>query len=242
MWLRGTSRDEGGDVPKFYVYVTDRLHDDGNGFGLHHERVFADIYEAETKDQIKKLVLQDFDYMPKVREKMTAKVPDHERFITSIHELTDYWHDIWLTAHQCNECRNEYTKLDKAKFRTGGSAEFCSAECQKQFNIRFEVASVDNYNSATVYMITHRPSGKRYVGVTTRWIMQRWWEHIKAKSGSPFHQLVQASSVTDFTFEILEVFKPSEYDPYAREAFYISKYNAVELGLNSVSGHLQVTD
>ncbi|WP_160665132.1 GIY-YIG nuclease family protein [Pseudarthrobacter sp. ATCC 49987] len=225
-------------MPKFYVYITDRLHDSGIlGFG--HERVFSEIYDAESKDEVKKLVLEDFDYMPKVREKMTAKVPETERFITSIHELNDYWHNIWLTTHMCKECRNQYTKLEKSKFRTGGSTEFCSAECQKQFNMRFEVASVDSYNSATVYMITHRPTGKRYIGVTTRWIMQRWWEHIKAKSGSPFHQLVLASSITDFTFEILEVFKPSEHDPYAREAFYISKYNAVELGLNSVSGHMQ---
>jgi hypothetical protein len=225
-------------VPKFYVYITDRLHE-GGSFGFGHERVFAEIYEAEDKDEVKNLVLRDFDYMPKVREKMTAKVPETERFITSIHELNDYWLDIWLTAHTCKECRNQYTKLEKNKFHTGGSSEFCSAECQKQFNIRFEVASVDSYNSGTVYMITHRPSGKHYIGVTTRWIMQRWWEHIKAKSGSPFHQLVQASSITDFTFEILEVFKPSEHDPYAREAFYIKKYNAVELGLNSVSGHQQ---
>jgi hypothetical protein len=223
-------------VPKFYVYITDRLHEDSS-FGFGHERVFAEIYEAENKEAVKKLVLADFDYMPKVREKMTAKVPESERYITSIHELNDYWHDIWLTPHSCSECRQEYTKLEKTKFHTGGSPGFCSSECQKQYNIRFEPASVDNYNSATVYMITHKPSGKRYIGVTTRWLMQRWWEHIKAKSGSPFHQLIQASSITEFTFEVLEVFKPSEHDPYVREAFYIHKYDAVELGLNAIGGH-----
>lgn len=223
-------------MPKFYVYITDRLHEDQN-FGLSHERVFTEIYDAESKADVKELVLKDFDYMPKVREKMTAKVPDTERFITSIHELNDYWYDIWLTPHKCRECLNEYTKIEKAKFRMGGSPEFCSSECQKQYNIRFEATTVDSYNTATVYMIIHKPSGKKYIGVTTRWLMQRWWEHIKAQSGSPFHQLIQASSVTDFTFEVLEVFKPSEHDPYEREAIYIKQYDAVELGLNSVGGH-----
>lgn len=221
----------------WYVYVIDRSFED-HGYRS-HETVFAEIYEAESKDDAKKLLLEDVDYLAVVRMRVSDKIPQYERFITNIYELNDSWRDIWLQKHSCKQCRNEYTKIEKKKFGTRGAAEFCSIECQKEDQLQFAPVDITTYDTATIYMITHRPTGRHYIGVTTRWIMQRWWEHIKAKSGSPFHQLVQTSSITDFTFEILEVFKPSEHNPYEREAFYISKYNAVELGLNSVNGHVQ---
>lgn len=66
--------------------------------------------------------------------------------------------------------------------------------------------------------------------------MQRWWEHFKADSGSPFHLFLKTHDITEFTFEVLEVFKPSEHDPFERESPYIQKFNSVELGLNTLNG------
>jgi hypothetical protein len=90
-------------------------------------------------------------------------------------------------------------------------------------------------------MITHKPTGQWYVGVTIRWLMQRWWEHIKADSGSPFYLFVKSHDIAEFSFEVLEVFKPSELDLFARESYYIQKYNAVEAGLNTVKGRTSVS-
>lgn len=202
------------------------------------ERVFIQIYEADSKDEVKKLLLADCsDYMIKVRQKRTSKMPYEERFITTIFEMTPDWLDIWTRKHVCVECKNEYTKLQKAQMQSRGTAEFCSEECYRQNHVRFEAP--DTYDKGTVYMIVHIPTGQRYVGVTKRWVMQRWWEHFKATSGSPLHQLILKDGIQCFTFQVLETFKPSQFDPYAIEAKYIIEYNAKEAGLNAVDGHKQ---
>lgn len=217
-------------MTKFLAYVTEI------------ERVFIQIYEAENKEQVKVLLLEDCkDYMVKVRQKRTAKMPYEERFITTIFELNEGWLNVWTQKHICLECKVEYTKLEKAQMQSRGTAEFCSEECYRQNHVRFEAP--DSYDNAAVYMITHIPTGQKYIGVTTRWIMQRWWEHMKATSGSPLHQLITQDGIEAFTFQILERFKPSHFDPYAVEAHYIAKYNAKEAGLNAVEGHkLKVID
>lgn len=209
---------------KFLAYVTEV------------ERVFIQIYEADSKDEVKKLVLEDCkDYMVKVRQKYTKKTPYKERFITTIFELTPSWLDVWTRKHICIECKTEYTKLEKAQMQSRGTAEFCSEECYRQNHVRFEAP--DSYDKGTVYMITHIPTGQKYVGVTKRWIMQRWWEHFKAKSGSPLHVLIEQDGIEAFTFQVLALFQPSSVDPYIIEAEYIRKYNAKEAGLNAVDGH-----
>lgn len=200
------------------------------------ERVFIQIYEADSKDEVKDMLLRDCsDFMVKVRQKRTKNMPFEERFITTIFLLTPDWLDIWTRKHTCIECNNQYTKLEKAQMQSKGTGEFCSEECYRQNHIRFD--PVSSYDSGHVYMITHIPTGQRYVGVTIRWVMQRWWEHMKATSGSPLHQLVLNDGIEAFTFQVLERFKPSEVDPYQIEAKYIREYNAKEAGLNAVDGH-----
>lgn len=200
------------------------------------ERVFIQIYDAETKDEVKQLLLADCsDYMVKVRQKRTKNTPYEERFITTIFELNESWLDTWTRKHTCIECKNQYTKLEKAQMQSRGTGEFCSEECYRQNHIRFEPPS--SYDRGTVYMITHLPSGKRYIGVTIRWLMQRWWEHYKADSGSPLHQLIKQDGIEQFTFQIVAQFQPSQTDPYEIEASYIRDYNAVTDGLNAVNGH-----
>ncbi len=209
---------------KFLAYVT------------YIERIFIQIYEAEDKEQVKSLLLSDCsDFMVKVRQKRTANMPPEEKYITTIFELNESWLDIWTKKHTCIECKNDYTKLEKAQMQSRGMGEFCSEECYRQHNVRFEAPS--SYDNGAVYMITHLPTGQRYIGVTIRWILQRWWEHMKATSGSPLHQLILQDGIEAFTFQILHRFKPSELDPYQIESKYISEYNAKEAGLNAVDGH-----
>lgn len=217
---------------KWYVYITDRSDRDSFGFG---RRVFTELYEADSKDEVKALVLQDFEGISKVREKMTKTTPEGERFITTIKPMDSYWEGVFLNVHTCIDCQTPYTKLDKLRYQAGGSGEFCSEECQKQHFVKYEAPS--SFDSGHVYMITHKPSGQRYVGVTIRWVMQRWWEHMKATTTSPLHKLIQEDGIESFTFEVLAQFKPSEIDPYSIEASYIRDYNAKEAGLNAVDGH-----
>lgn len=221
-------------MPSFYVYVTDRSFEE-HGYNR-HEIVYANIYEALSREAVKEQLMKDVDYMSAVKMRNSKKIPQYERYITNIYELNDRWREIWLHQHQCRQCRNAYTKIEKKKYRTGGRDEFCSRTCQAEYELRFAPVDIAAYDTATVYMITHKPTGLRYIGVTVRWLMQRWWEHIKADSGSPFHKFVKEHDLSEFTFEVLEVFKPSEIDPFVRESEYIARFDTVANGLNTLNG------
>lgn len=219
-------------MPKFYVYVTERVSQTGGYYS--RDVVFQDIYEAPDKDAVKSLLLNDFEHMTEVRQKVNKKV-EEPQFITTIFELNDHWEAIWFGKHLCIWCKNEYTKLEKAKQGQGGTAEYCSRECYAQHKARFELDS--QYNTAWVYQITHIPTGQIYVGVTIRWLMQRWWEHLKAESGSPLHQLIKSDGPLAFTFQILEEFDRTKHNEFEREKEWIDKLNTVLNGLNAVNGH-----
>lgn len=223
-------------MKKWYVYITDRSIM-GNSWVGFNERLYVNIYEAPDKESVKELLLADVDWLKQVKHKVTKDMPEGERFITSIHEITDYWIDVFLKPRKCLACLNEFTKIDKLKYQTGGRSDFCSSECDREYSARLDPNSVTTWNNGTVYRIVHKPTGMFYIGVTTRWLMQRWWEHIKAESGSPFHKFMKEHDLTEFTFEVLESFKPTEQDPYEREAYWITKHDAIMKGLNTAGAH-----
>lgn len=212
-------------MAKWYVYVSEY----GN-------RIYANIYEADSKNEVKNLLLSDLeDWLPEV--KLRSSKNGLNQYITAIHEINDYWEGIFLEPRKCVNCLNFFTKIDKLKLQTGGTAQFCSSECEVEYREKLDPNATTTWNNGTVYKITHTPTGKFYVGVTTRWVMQRWWEHIKAESGSPFHNFLKDSNITDFSFSILESFKPTEVNPYEREAYWITALDAINLGLNTASSH-----
>lgn len=212
-------------MKQWYVYVSE-----------YGSKVYVNIYEAETKDEVKALLLNDTqEWLSEV--KLRSSKNGLNQYITAIHEIDGYWADVFLKELKCKACLRAYRKIEKLKYSAGGRADFCSEECDREYSQQLDPNAVTTWNNGTVYKITHKPTGKFYVGVTTRWLMQRWWEHIKAESGSAFHTFIKENDLTEFTFEVLESFKPSEQDPFEREAHWINKLNAVELGFNSVAGH-----
>ncbi len=212
-------------MDKWYVYVSD--------YGT---RVYANIFEAPSKEEVKALLLEEVgDWLPKVKLRSSGK--GDNQYITAIHKISGQWVDIFLTPRKCLNCLNDFTKIDKLKYQTGGTADFCSSDCEVVYRTKLDPYATSTWDNGSVYKITHKPSGKFYVGVTTRWVMQRWWEHIKAESGSKFHIFIKERPISEFTFEILESFKPSISDPFEREKFWIDSLKALETGFNSVNGH-----
>lgn len=209
---------------KYYVYVSE-----------YGQRVYANIFEADTKDDVKKLLLDELDWLDEV--KLRRGKNGLNQYITAIHEIDDYWEGVFLKPIKCRNCGNEFRKIDKLKYNAGGNSEFCNDACMNEYRTTLDPNALTSWDNGTVYKVTHKPTGLFYVGVTTRWLMQRWWEHIKAESGSPFHTFIKEHDLTEFTFEVLESFKPSEQDPYEREAYWINELDAITNGLNTASAH-----
>ena len=76
-----------------------------------------------------------------------------------------------------------------------------------------------------VYLITHVPTGKRYVGSSTK-MEYRWEQHQKAPTKS-YHDnpriqaLADEYGVESFTFEVLETMENERPTPYNHERWWI---------------------
>lgn len=58
---------------------------------------------------------------------------------------------------------------------------------------------------ATVYSITHRATGREYIGVTSRPVEQRWREHLadaRVGRGSFLHRAIRKHGSEDFDFRV----------------------------------------
>lgn len=84
-----------------------------------------------------------------------------------------------------------------------------------------------------IYKITYKPNGFVYIGQSTD-ILQRWRDHLRAKDASLFHQRLQSSNITDFTFEIVEECDQDELDE--KEQYWIQFYDSTKKGYNMTKG------
>ena len=99
-----------------------------------------------------------------------------------------------------------------------------------------------------LYMIINTVNEKRYIGITTQSLMQRWREHIyRFRSGTRDHKLYQAMrkyGVENFTFYKLESF-PSQYSvEYVKgvEVCAIKHYDSFNNGYNMTEGGDMISD
>lgn len=87
-----------------------------------------------------------------------------------------------------------------------------------------------------IYKITHKETGKVYIGKTVNHPFFRWFQHFKAQSGSYFHEVMKSSVITDWTYEVIDELKDgTEKDLLDLESKYIAEYNATnpDLGYNT---------
>ncbi len=88
-----------------------------------------------------------------------------------------------------------------------------------------------------IYKITHRPTGKCYIGQTERDPWDRWIEH---KNSNSFHEELSTKS-EDFRFEVIECCPNNMLND--RERFWIeSLQTIVPNGFNKNSGGFVIRD
>lgn len=94
--------------------------------------------------------------------------------------------------------------------------------------------NIKNYNkikSGKVYLITNQLNNKKYIGITTREINERYNEHIYTALSNPkcaFHRAIKKYGVEHFKIELLEELKNvTEIQLLNRESYYINKFNTL---------------
>ena len=91
-----------------------------------------------------------------------------------------------------------------------------------------------------IYKITNMKDDKVYIGQSTS-MYKRWTQHcrcglnIDTPQGNKLYAAMLEDGLENFTFELLEKCSREELDK--KEAYYISLYNSVQYGYNSVSGN-----
>jgi group I intron endonuclease len=88
--------------------------------------------------------------------------------------------------------------------------------------------------TASIYLVTNRLNGKRYVGQTKIDVSVRWSQHVSLANrgrGNLLHAAIRKYGASQFDIEVLESGIPfNKVD--SSEAAFIRSYNSIECGYN----------
>ena len=191
------------------------------------ERKF--YFDFDTKKEVLTKIKED--YPEYFFEKVPQRTANGEFFYVNVYELDEYWENFWTEKIPCQYCgENSVNRID-IKNNDYSGYYFCCLEHEETFYAN-RLAENDRVYSnggvvGFVYKITHKESGKVYIGKTVNHPIFRWFQHFKAQSGSYFHEVMKDSDITDWTYEVLDKLKDgTERDLLDLESKYISDYNA----------------
>lgn len=79
-----------------------------------------------------------------------------------------------------------------------------------------------------IYLITNLINNKKYVGITTQTLKQRWYGHLNRRNDrrSILHNSIKKYGKENFKIELVEeLYNVTERDLLLKETFYINKFN-----------------
>lgn len=208
---------------------------------------------ATSKKEARQKVCEDFgeDYPMRVLDKDRVKYP----FLLYIEEMTpNNRYALRFMPRACEICGSQFTLHDhymEPERSARGGDHTCSQACESVFRNHqsrdwIAMKNDTGQHPAVIYSILHKPTGQRYIGKTTQAFTLRWYQHFFQPGDTAFHQLIQASAITDWTFEVLEQIHLTisetirrgtpEYHQAVlqREQHWIDTYDTINNGLNSV--------
>ena len=91
----------------------------------------------------------------------------------------------------------------------------------------------------TIYVITNKINNKRYIGITTRNLEQRWYEHkrksVLMKNEFKLYPAMNKYGIENFIIEGIDT-ADSLNELNEKEIFYIKKYDTINSGYNILPG------
>lgn len=222
------------------------------------EVVFQDVIQSEDRESAKKYITDKHGKAP-FRKPKNCKADDFYYYLA---DSDKYWYDYHHRIYhiKCSACGKEIEiegekNLYLHKNRYG---DYCSAECKNTYTKRMDelreknnpwISEDDHFLVPAksrsclvgyIYRITNKRTEKSYIGKTRKPALFRWWQHLKVDDK------FERNDITDLLFEVLEIV---EYDPELesdaqyedgedkmsrREMFYITHYNTIREGYNSM--------
>jgi hypothetical protein len=223
-----------------------------SGFGFDTIEVIKEtMIEANDKNQVKEILSEKYPQFfqnGKVYEKETK---DEAQFFYVIIKKIQNW-DLNLikegnwTCDNCGEIhenkyvsRPRYTKKPPFQDFLFCDNDNCLDDFKKKYYKDAEMPDDENYLKSDslnyIYKCTEKQTNKSYIGKTRNAPFFRWWNHL-THSKSPFGIYLRKTKLSDWTFEVLEELPSSILDKevFRIESEYISKYDAITNGFNSL--------
>lgn len=160
-----------------------------------------------------------------------------------LYEPNSYWDNFWNARHNCKQCDQEFTELEKKKLHDGmynGSSEFCCLRCQDEYRAQnfVEYSDGEGPYAGVIYRITNKITEKSYVGQTTQYFTFRWFQHFKSNNTKKFGIAIKNSHLEDWIFDVLKSVDRQQKNENADilnelERHYINKFDCINNGYNT---------
>lgn len=221
--------------------------------------------EATSKKDARALLEDEFSTKITMRATKLDDMGVKYQYLLKVFPPDEYWDEFWSGEKECEICGAKFTIIDrnnKGDFK--GSDSYCCSECNSigkhNLNMLREEEKIyktmeDNngIHNPCIYKITNKNTQMVYIGQTTQYATFRWYQHFASpKSGSKFHSEICNGQITDWIFEVIEMFtnddlKDIEYNQKniyinQREQYWINHYNSIEDGYNSATADKQERD
>tara|TARA_Y100000310_G_scaffold73079_1_gene69225 strand:+ start:417 stop:1223 length:807 start_codon:yes stop_codon:yes gene_type:complete len=250
MTNKNPKKEDSGD--KEYFYQIKGRSEPGPYSGWSWPPVLSGRVVAKNSKEARKKVSDEHNH--DFPMKLTDKNRDAALYLLHLREIkSDDKRTIELfEPRNCKECGDVFRVIDK--YNNGNmeskDSDFCSESCKKINRHKFAVFDFNSMmekNDAFIYRIYNQNTGKSYIGKTRQAFTLRWYQHFYHGKGTPFHQAIRESAITDWLFSIVEVVVPPENADYAeyitsRESYWISHFNSIEDGYNTQSVNSKFLD
>lgn len=192
-------------MTNWFVRINHRKDNKGEFYSEQVERKLYFDYatKRDVLDKVKK------DYPEYFFDKVPQRTVDGELFYVNVYELDSHWEEFWTEKIPCQYCgENPVNRIDLKNNNYSGYY-FCCLEHEEQFyenRLREDDRTYQNSKIVGfIYKITHKQTGRIYIGKTVNHPIFRWFQHFKAQSGSYFHEVMKDSKITDWTYEVIDV-------------------------------------
>lgn len=233
----------------FYYNIKGKAGENGYGGNWSFPPIWSDFIEAENRKQAHELINEQYNKQFPTRV-LSEDLASNEFLLTIKEVKPDDKHTLSLNeVRTCKNpsCGHQYRIIEKYQLGdTGGGHDYCSYKCSKEAH-QFEFYTSDTSTVThypVIYKITHKETGKCYIGQTTQPFTLRWYQHFFQGSETKFHQVIRATSIKDWNFEVIEVIdakllnlnSAAELKEYidGRERYYIVLFDSVEEGYNTI--------
>lgn len=182
-----------------------------------------------------------------------AETTNQKPYVIKTSDITYSNSDHYIGNNTCLECNREFTLIDKINLECSsrGNYKYCSVKCEEEsikkkprnFNLSSDIFG---FYSPCIYKITNKKTKKSYIGQTKEFFAIRWKSHFFniQTPNCKFAKAIKKYSVTDWTFEVVEIVDipkeviiKSEVNKIIseREMYWICHYNSINKGYNTLA-------